>query len=76
MPFSAWSNADLTLTPWRLVALSVCILVLRRLPGIFALQWCVFLLPAVAGADFSCAQVHSRRQDAARGDFCRSLCVD
>lgn len=39
MPFAAWSNPDLTLTPWRLAVLSICILVLRRLPGIFCLQY-------------------------------------
>lgn len=39
MPFSAWNNASLTLSPWRLVVLAIAILALRRLPTIFALQW-------------------------------------
>lgn len=39
MPFSAWNNASLTLTPWRLILLAISILVLRRLPTIFALQY-------------------------------------
>lgn len=39
MPFDAWNNATLTLTPWRLVVLAISILCLRRLPTIFALQW-------------------------------------
>ncbi|GAA5872541.1 hypothetical protein JCM1840_004833 [Sporobolomyces johnsonii] len=39
MPFSAWNNVNTTLTPWRLVLLCIGILALRRLPGIYALQW-------------------------------------
>ena len=39
MPFSAWADASLTLTPWRLVLLAISILALRRIPCIFALQW-------------------------------------
>ncbi|GAA5876841.1 hypothetical protein JCM8547_002405 [Rhodosporidiobolus lusitaniae] len=39
MPFSAWNDAYTTLTPWRLVLLCLGILALRRLPGIYALQW-------------------------------------
>ncbi|KAK4702140.1 sodium/hydrogen antiporter, partial [Phenoliferia sp. Uapishka_3] len=38
MPFNAWNNAYLTLTPWRLVVLAIAILALRRLPTIFALH--------------------------------------
>lgn len=38
MPFSAWTNADLTLTPWRLVVLAICILLIRRIPSIYLLQ--------------------------------------
>lgn len=36
MPFSAWSDATLTLTPWRLIVLAISILALRRLPTILA----------------------------------------
>lgn len=39
MPFSAWNNEYTTLTPWRMVLLCLGILTLRRLPGMFALQW-------------------------------------
>ncbi|CEQ42546.1 SPOSA6832_04350 [Sporobolomyces salmonicolor] len=39
MPFSAWNNVYTTLNPWRLVLLCLGILTLRRLPGIYALQW-------------------------------------
>ncbi|KAM0751845.1 hypothetical protein T439DRAFT_220492 [Meredithblackwellia eburnea MCA 4105] len=39
MPFSAWNNELLTLTPWRLVLLALGILALRRLPCIISLQW-------------------------------------
>lgn len=39
MPFNAWSDASLTLTPWRLILLAIAILVLRRLPIIFAIQY-------------------------------------
>lgn len=38
MPFSAWNDASLTLTPWRLVILSILILALKRLPIIFVLH--------------------------------------
>ena len=37
MPFSAWYDVELTLTPWRLVLLALAILVLRRLPAILAM---------------------------------------
>jgi NhaP-type Na+/H+ or K+/H+ antiporter len=39
MPFDAWNNEYTTLTPWRLVLLCLGILTLRRLPGLYALQW-------------------------------------
>ncbi|GAA5973897.1 hypothetical protein JCM11641_001205 [Rhodosporidiobolus odoratus] len=39
MPFDAWNNEYTTLTPWRLVLLCLGILTLRRLPGMYALQW-------------------------------------
>lgn len=38
MPFAAWNDASLTLTPWRLVILSILILALKRLPIIFVLH--------------------------------------
>jgi hypothetical protein len=38
MPFAAWHSPDLTLTPWRLVILAIAILLVRRIPAIFALQ--------------------------------------
>ncbi|GAA5939840.1 uncharacterized protein JCM15063_004319 [Sporobolomyces koalae] len=39
MPFSAWNNVATTLTPWRMILLCLGILTLRRLPGMYALQW-------------------------------------
>lgn len=39
MPFSAWNNTYTTLVPWRMVLLCLGILTLRRLPGMYALQW-------------------------------------
>ncbi|GAA5913902.1 hypothetical protein JCM6882_004391 [Rhodosporidiobolus microsporus] len=39
MPFNAWDNEYTTLSPWRLILLCLGILTLRRLPGIYALQW-------------------------------------
>ncbi|KAI5481360.1 Cation/H+ exchanger [Pseudohyphozyma bogoriensis] len=39
MPFNAWNDERLTLTPWRLVLLAISILALRRLPSIFFLQY-------------------------------------
>jgi len=39
MPFVAWNNEYTTLTPWRMVLLCLGILTLRRLPGMYALQW-------------------------------------
>ncbi|GAA6013430.1 hypothetical protein JCM10207_008841 [Rhodosporidiobolus poonsookiae] len=39
MPFNAWNDEYTTLTPWRLVLLCLGILALRRLPGMYALQW-------------------------------------
>lgn len=38
MPFDAWNDATLTLTPWRLVVLGILILLLRRLPVMFFLH--------------------------------------
>ncbi|KAF9020551.1 hypothetical protein BDZ89DRAFT_1103252 [Hymenopellis radicata] len=40
MPFDKFSDAELTLTVWRLVVLAICILILRRLPVVLALyKW-------------------------------------
>ncbi|GAA5820293.1 hypothetical protein JCM10212_005861 [Sporobolomyces blumeae] len=39
MPFNSWNNDYTTLTPWRMVVLCLGILTLRRLPGMYALQW-------------------------------------
>lgn len=39
MPFVAWNNEYTTLTPWRMILLCLGILTLRRLPGMYALQW-------------------------------------
>ncbi|GAA5888311.1 hypothetical protein JCM16303_004202 [Sporobolomyces ruberrimus] len=39
MPFSAWNDTYTTLVPWRMVLLCLGILTLRRLPGMYALQW-------------------------------------
>ena len=38
MPFAAWNDSALTLTPWRLAVLGICVLILRRLPVILALH--------------------------------------
>lgn len=38
MPIAAWSDAALTLAPWRLVVLAISLLVLRRIPAIFLMQ--------------------------------------
>ena len=38
MPFDAWNNPELTLTPWRLVVLAICILLLRRIPALYLMQ--------------------------------------
>merc|ERR1712072_153003 len=38
IPFAAWSDPNTTVTPWRLVVLGICILLLRRIPTIFSLQ--------------------------------------
>lgn len=40
MPFSAFSNAELTLSVWRLIVIAILVLLLRRLPIILALyRW-------------------------------------
>lgn len=40
IPFSSFKDASLSLTPWRLVVLAICILLVRRLPIILALyRW-------------------------------------
>ena len=40
MPFSSFSNADLTLSVWRLVVIAILVLLLRRLPAMVALyRW-------------------------------------
>ncbi|KAF8907732.1 Sodium/hydrogen exchanger family-domain-containing protein [Mucidula mucida] len=40
MPFDKFSDAELTLTVWRLIVLAICILILRRLPVVLALyKW-------------------------------------
>ncbi|KAF7978637.1 hypothetical protein HWV62_45136 [Athelia sp. TMB] len=40
MPFSAFSDASLTLTPWRLVVIALLVLLFRRLPAVLALyRW-------------------------------------
>lgn len=40
IPFSSFKDASLSLTPWRLVVLAICILLVRRLPIILALyKW-------------------------------------
>lgn len=38
MPFAAWTNPALTLSPWRLCVLAISILLLRRIPAILMLQ--------------------------------------
>ena len=37
MPFSEFSNAQLTIVPWRLVVIGLLVLILRRLPVMVAL---------------------------------------
>lgn len=38
IPFAAWSDATLTLTPWRLSVLAILILLLRRIPAMLVLH--------------------------------------
>ena len=36
IPFDAWNDPDLTLKPWRLATLAICIILLRRFPAMLA----------------------------------------
>jgi len=36
IPFSDFNNPDLTISPWRLIVIGICVLLLRRLPAMLA----------------------------------------
>ena len=46
MPFEAFNNPALGITPGRLIALLVCVLVLRRIPVLLGLY---FFIPEISG---------------------------